>query len=103
MSLTLLFDDLTSLDKSDKTELFTGGDYLLFITPDLEPDEGLEFPLGFVVEHEIEFVTYRWRVPGGDFVDTKEIFLIPPQLANSPWYAVFAIFAEYRLKVYVSH
>lgn len=103
MTLTLLYDQITTADDFDRTPLFTGGDYLLFLTPDLPPDEGLEFPVGFVVEHEIDFVTYRWRVPGGGFADTKEIFLIPSQLANSPWYAVFSIFAEYQLKVYVSH
>ncbi len=101
--LTLLFDDVTSIDKSDKTASFIGGDYLLFLTPDLPPDEGLEFPVGLVVEHEIDEVTYYWRVEDGVFVDTKEILLIPTQLGNSAWYAVFSIFAEYQLKVYVSH
>ncbi|MDG2989485.1 hypothetical protein L3556_00845 [Candidatus Synechococcus calcipolaris G9] len=98
---TIIYDDITLLDTFTYTGEFTGGNYVLFLTPDLEIDEGLEFPVSFVVKTTIEDEIYKRKLPGSVFVDTQEILLIPPQLSNSVWYLSLSLFSQFRLTIHV--
>lgn len=103
---TLIFDGISELRTFTLTNWHSGGNLIWFLTPDLPPEEGLEFPAGFVVREALEItsppVYVVRRVPGTVFVDTQEVLLVPPQLQQAEWRLSLNMFAEFRLKVYVS-